>query len=462
MKKNLLSTTVLIMLVFGNSLNAEEKMPNAQAGQCFTKSFYPPKITKTIRTTSTKKVKISDSTVKYKVIPAKYTWYEKQIKISDGTEKIVVTPAVFKTVPKKILIQAAKKIWKKGLNLNAEKAYSSCIQAAQQSGLNTTNTTAGTCYYEHFQPANYITTTQKILTSEASERIIAIPATYRTITKKIATSNSSMKLVPVPIKYKKVQEKVTVEPARSEWRKTTCQDQGCNQSEVVCLTEIPRTFKTITKKIILEPAVAKKVAVEPIYKYVQAQELVSASSTKSIPIPANYKTIASTKKVSDAKYFWTNHSSKNESTRITNECDKICLVEVPALYKTVLTKVIETPALSKKVLTPPQYKVVKIKKVEKEASFKTIIVPAEYVEVQVEKERTKGYAKWMPMVCESAMVPSLIKKVQEALKYQGYYHGQIDGIWGLEEKSAVRAYQKVNGLPVTQLSIETMKSLGIQ
>ena len=97
----------------------------------------------------------------------------------------------------------------------------------------------------------------------------------------------------------------------------------------------------------------------------------------------------------------------------------------------------------------------------KEAAFETITVPSEYTEITVEKERTSGYSKWMPMVCESAMVPSLVIKIQKALKYQGYYDGIIDGNWGLEEKSAIRAYQKEKGLSITKLSIETMKSLGI-
>ncbi|HIM93709.1 MAG TPA: peptidoglycan-binding protein, partial [Campylobacterales bacterium] len=80
----------------------------------------------------------------------------------------------------------------------------------------------------------------------------------------------------------------------------------------------------------------------------------------------------------------------------------------------------------------------------------------------VERERTKGYAKWIPIICESTMTKSLIKKVQQALKFQGFYHGEVDGIWDIESKSAVRAYQKANNLAVTKLSIETMKSLGIQ
>ncbi len=55
----------------------------------------------------------------------------------------------------------------------------------------------------------------------------------------------------------------------------------------------------------------------------------------------------------------------------------------------------------------------------------------------------------------------MVRNVQRALKSRGYYHGPIDGVWGEESKSALRAYQKAKGLPVADLSVATMESLGI-
>jgi len=442
---------------------AQDEMPiTAKPGQCFTKSFYPPKYKKTIKTTSTKRVKLSESTVKYKVIPAKYSWHEERIKVSDGTQKIMVSPAEYKTVYEKVLVEPEKNVWRKGQHEHSPKAVNACVKAAQSSGMHMENVPSGTCYYEHFQAQKYATVTKRILVEEASERIETIPATYRTVTKKVATSNSTMKLVPVPVKYKNVEEKVVISPAKSEWRKTTCEDRGCDASEVVCLTEIPATYKTVTKKIILKPAVAKKVAVEPIYKYLKATELVTPAKTRTIPIPAKYKTITQLQKVSEAKYHWSDASGMNAQSRLRTECDTLCLVKTPAKYKTVPKRVVVKPASSQLVTTPEAYQNVKIKRVEKEASFKTVTVPSEYVEVIVERERTKGYAKWMPIICESAITPTMVRQVQSALKSKGFYVGELDGLWDFDVKAAVRAYQKANNLAVTRLSIETMKSLGIE
>lgn len=454
---------VLTSMIWVEFLSAQDKMPiSAKPGQCFTKSFIPPKVTKVTRIKSTKKVLINDASVKYEVIPSTFTWEEKKFKVSDGTEKIIAVPAVYKTVYERVLVEEASYIWKRSLDLNAEKALSACVSSASLSGMDVENSTAGTCFYEHYESAKYKTITSKLLATEASERVVVTPATYKTVKKRIITDSTSAKLIPSIAKYKHVKEKVEIEPARTEWRKTVCNDKGCNQSEVVCLIEVPTTYKRVTKRIVLEPAVEKKVAVTPTFKTVYVKEMMTPASSRSILIPATYQTLAQKKKIEDEKYFWSNISSKDASTRFRSECNQICLSKIPAKYQKIAKKVIVIPASSKKVITPPKYKMVRIKKIEREASFKKIIIPSEYITVVTEKERTKGFAKWMPMVCEEMLTPQLIKKIQRALQNQGFYNGEIDGINSLELKKSSRAYQRANGLAVTnKLSIETMKALAI-
>jgi hypothetical protein len=149
-------------------VNAEEMPLSAKAGQCFTKSFFPPKELKTIRTTSIKRVIIRKSTIRHEVIPAKYKWIEKRIQISDGTEKIVVTPAIYKTVYAKVLVEPTKKIWRKSLDRNSPEAFNSCVESASNSGMDIRGATVGTCFYEHYIAEKYITTTDKILAEEPS------------------------------------------------------------------------------------------------------------------------------------------------------------------------------------------------------------------------------------------------------------------------------------------------------
>jgi len=456
MIKRFLSISLILV-----ATNAEEMPIYAKPGQCFTKAFFPPKELKTVKTTTTKRVVLRKSSIRHEVVPAKYKWIEKKIKISDGIERIVTTPAKYKTVYSKVLIEPTKRVWRRGLSANSKEALNSCVQSASNAGMDISSAKNGTCFYEQYIPAKYISTTGKILSAEASTKIVTTPAKYKTYTKKIITDNTSVKLVPVKAKYKQVKEDVVIAPARSEWKKATCQDRGCNQSEVVCLVEVPRTTKTVTKKILLEPSVAKKVAVEPKYEYIEVQKLVEPAKSRVIHIPAKYQTINRRKKIADAKYIWSNIATNNVRDSIDSQCGRICLVETPAKYKRVSKQIVVTPASSKKIKTAPTYKIVKIKKILKPAYFKHITVPTEYKIVRVEKERTKGFAKWMPVVCESNMNSTIVKKVQKALQDAGFYKGEINGIWNLESKSATREYQRANGLTVTRLSIETMKSLGI-
>jgi Putative peptidoglycan binding domain len=57
---------------------------------------------------------------------------------------------------------------------------------------------------------------------------------------------------------------------------------------------------------------------------------------------------------------------------------------------------------------------------------------------------------------------SINRSVQEELAELGYYHGQIDGMFGPQTDRAIRWFQSVDKLPVTgQIDGPTLKALGI-
>ena len=56
-----------------------------------------------------------------------------------------------------------------------------------------------------------------------------------------------------------------------------------------------------------------------------------------------------------------------------------------------------------------------------------------------------------------------IKKMQETLRNQGHYRGNIDGVFGLRTRASVRAYQKAQNLPITgQVDSRTAGRLGVR
>jgi peptidoglycan hydrolase-like protein with peptidoglycan-binding domain len=61
------------------------------------------------------------------------------------------------------------------------------------------------------------------------------------------------------------------------------------------------------------------------------------------------------------------------------------------------------------------------------------------------------------------VIKNEIKKMQETLRNKGHYLGKIDGVFGLQTRDSIRAYQKAEGLPVTgQVDTPTADGLGVR
>src|SRR5438876_9650660 len=74
---------------------------------------------------------------------------------------------------------------------------------------------------------------------------------------------------------------------------------------------------------------------------------------------------------------------------------------------------------------------------------------------------------WIAVLVLLAAVGSLwadqaIQNVQQALKDQGFYYGEITGAKDADTTASIRRYQIRNGLQITgDLNDETLKSLGV-
>ncbi len=245
-------------------------------------------------------------------------------------------------------------------------------------------------------PAKYTWATKKVLVKEASERIVAVPATYKTIVEKIMVSPASEKLVSVPATYDTVTEKVLVSEAQTVWKKGRGPIEKLDNAtcEILCLVKIPAVYKTITKRVLKAPA-----------------------TTKSIP--------------------------------------------VPAVFKKVTKKVLDQPATTKVVTIPAKYKIVKVRELVEPASVKRTTIPEQYRTVQKKVQISDASLKWQPVLCKSSATKVNIKSVQESLKASGFNPGPIDGIMGWRTKAALNKFQKSNGLSTGALTQETLSALGL-
>lgn len=68
---------------------------------------------------------------------------------------------------------------------------------------------------------------------------------------------------------------------------------------------------------------------------------------------------------------------------------------------------------------------------------------------------------WFEVPCEAALTPEFIASVQRALEARGLYRGRITGQMDSRTRSAIRAYQKPQGLDSGILSLAAARKLGL-
>jgi peptidoglycan hydrolase-like protein with peptidoglycan-binding domain len=95
---------------------------------------------------------------------------------------------------------------------------------------------------------------------------------------------------------------------------------------------------------------------------------------------------------------------------------------------------------------------------------RTISIPitAEYQTVTKRAKIAEGRIEWQPILCQTNATPETVTAIQRALLQAGYDPGPIDGIIGSQTMTAVKDYQRAKELPVGNLTIETLQSLGVR
>ncbi|MDP8033721.1 peptidoglycan-binding domain-containing protein [Pasteurella atlantica] len=298
------------------------------------------------------------------------------------------------------------------------------------------NAKPGECYARVLTPVKYDIKTEKVLAKAASETIAIIPATYKTVEERVLVTEKSTKLQVIPATYKTVEEKILVSP----------------EKEV--LVKVPATYKTVEEKILVRPAYTTwKRGVNPITglgtpytkitkngKIVSKHDQTTGEIMCLVEVPAKYKVV----------------SKRVVATPATVERKVI-----PAKYKMVSKRVVVTPATTKEIVIPAKYKTITVKKLQTAAKTVKTKVPAEYKTVEKRVVSAQPVLEWREILCETNTTPDLIRQLQTELNRQGYRSGPVDGVLGHETLSAVVKYQKAHNLATGQLTLATLKSLGL-
>lgn len=247
---------------------------------------------------------------------------------------------------------------------------------------------------------------------------------------------------------------------------------------------IPARYETVTERVLVQEQSTRLEVIPATYRWVEERVLVKSAAQRLVKVPATYGTESEKILVKAAYTTWKKGTGPIQ--KINDATGEImCLVEVPAVYKTITKRVVKTPATTRTIDEPAVYKTVKKKVVDNAATTRQVTIPAKYKTVKVTKlvtaaqekritipgeyqtvTRTEkvndGFMEWREILCETNMTRGKITTIQRALKAKGYNPGPIDGTIGWETMRAVKAFQKANKLPVDKyLNIQTVKALGV-
>ena len=204
---------------------------------------------------------------------------------------------------------------------------------------------------------------------------------------------------------------------------------------------IPATYKTVFDTVVVRPASVRYEEIPAVYETVEEDIMVSPATQKWV------------KGVADAGCLSANPA----------DCQVLCLQQVPAVYKKVSRKIVKTPAYRQEIPVAAEYKIVSKQVIDQPARQEQLSIPATYKKaIHKELVRKGGYSEWKEILCADKLTASKIIAIQKALKAHGYDPGALDDVFGAQTKAALVKYQQDKGLPVGNLNMETLKSLGVE
>ena len=246
----------------------------------------------------------------------------------------------------------------------------------------------------------------------------------------------------------------------------------------------PAEYEWTEETIVVRPASERVVEVRPAeYRSVEERVMVSPASERLEEVPARFRTEAVQEQVKPATRVW--KPGRGAIERVDHVSGEVlCLVEEPAVYRTVSRQVLVTPATTRRVAVPAEYQIVhrqelvrpaetrvetlpaqtetvRVRTLVRPAQERRVTVPARYVTLTREVEVSPSRVDWHPVLCNTNANQQTILALQRALQRAGFDPGKIDGKLGQMTYRAVARYQRANGLPTGGITFDTLDRLGV-
>ena len=259
---------------------------------------------------------------------------------------------------------------------------------------------AGECYARVMSPAKYETISEKVLVKEAREEITVVPAEYEMIDKEIEVIAASKKLIPVPATYKEVVETIEVKPAIRIWKTSlkkkarpvntlllgAIKAQGIDLDNALaktCYKEFfqPATYKVVTEEVLVQNERNETEVIPATFETKEEKVELVPATKEVVQVEAEYEYAEEKVLIEEAKTVW--KKGKNPAQKLSGATGEImCLVKVPAKYKTIKKLVIKNPAKTEIQEIPAQVETLKVQKLVSEPTVKYTSIPALYETIE--------------------------------------------------------------------------------
>ena len=427
-------------------------------GECYARVWVEPTYKDKME-----RILVKEASSRVEVIPASYRTVVEDVLVSEASSYIETIPATYETLSEDKLVDAGGRTWKVELDKHAAPASQELLDAASSHGINLDQAMPGQCFHEHFLAAQFETKQEQIVSQEAYDVVNVQEAEYRWVEKQVLVSEASTRIEPVPAVYETVIDRVIDVPAHTIWKKGKgpIQKLDAATGEIMCLVEIPSTYKEVSRTVLVSPATTRVIDIPAVYETINVKELAQEAREIRTTVPAEYETVSIRSKIAEPTFVWheVHDKSMHRSTRTGN---RICLTEQPARYETVTRRVVKSPAATKTIEIPAKYKAVPVQKLVTAASQNTIAIPAEYDTISRKEIDKDGFMEWRSILCETNMTHNTITDIQRALQQQGHNPGKIDGVIGEGTIKAVNAFQEANQLPIDKyINMQTIQALGV-
>lgn len=279
------------------------------------------------------------------------------------------------------------------------------------------NATPGQCFAKVSYPPEFRNESAQVLKRAAFKKTDVVPARFEEREEVVVVREASSRLEVVPATYKTVTEEIVVSEAGKK------------------LQRLPGGVDTASEQVLVTPA-------RSVWKHgvnvagMKTRKDANGDVLCLVEEPAVYRTV----------------------TRQVPKADVVREIDIPEVRKTISKVVVDQPATTREVAIPEVTKTVKVRKLAEPAREVSVDVPAEYETAASRTMVHPGGWEWKQVLCETNATPGKLSEIQTALRGKGLQSGP-DLKSTLQALNQFRAAQGVR--QDDYITVDTLKLLGV-